>query len=153
MEGEGESAELWRVLAQTNTTPYVEVVERSYECSFRAFEVDHFKKPKVGPVMAIQVMKKYGCKEGQSLGRNAQGKMEIIEDLTINPGFGLGFKPTAKDHQILVNARKMRRAKRLGIPFGKEVRMEIPPLSQTSRSAGWVNREKSQYEQEEEAFN
>ncbi|OMO61851.1 hypothetical protein COLO4_33318 [Corchorus olitorius] len=76
------------IVAQTSATPYVEAAERSYECSFRAFEVDHFKKPQEGSVMAIQVMKKYGWKEGHGLGRNAQGKMKIIEDLTMNPGFG-----------------------------------------------------------------
>ncbi|OMO68998.1 hypothetical protein COLO4_29313 [Corchorus olitorius] len=42
------------IVAQTSATPYVEVAERSYECSFRAFEVDHFKKPQEGSVMAIQ---------------------------------------------------------------------------------------------------
>ncbi|OMO89000.1 hypothetical protein COLO4_19986 [Corchorus olitorius] len=41
----------------------------------------------------------------------------------MNPGFGLGFKPTVEDHQILADARKMRRVEGLG-----------------------------QYEQEEEAF-
>ncbi|OMP06000.1 hypothetical protein COLO4_08399 [Corchorus olitorius] len=138
------------IVAQTSTTPYVEAAERSYECSFWAFEIDHFKKPKEGSVMAIQVMKKCGWKEGQGLGKKAQGMIEIIQDLAINPGFGLGFKPTAEDYQIVANAKKMRRAKRLGIPFGKEVRMEIPPLSQTFKSAGWYNEEKSQQVQEEE---
>ncbi|OMO50172.1 reverse transcriptase [Corchorus capsularis] len=107
------------IVTQTSATPYVEAVERSYECSFRAFEVDHFKKPKEGTVMAVQVMKKYSWKEGQ-------------------------------DHQMLADARKMRRAERLGIPFRKEVKMEIPPLSQTFRSAGWVNGKKSQHEQDKE---
>ncbi|OMO57946.1 hypothetical protein CCACVL1_25645 [Corchorus capsularis] len=137
------------IVAQTNATPYIEAAERSYECSFWAFEVDHFKKPREGAVMAIQVMKKYGRKEGQGLGRSAQGRTRVVEDLPINPGFGLGFKPTAEDHQMLADARKMRRAERLGIPFGKEVKTEIPPLSKTFRSAGWVNREKNQQEKEE----
>ncbi|OMO65001.1 reverse transcriptase [Corchorus capsularis] len=78
--------------------------------------------------------------EGQSLGKDSQDKTEIVGDLTISPGFGLGFKPIAKDHQMLDDARKMMKAERL----------DILRLSQTFRSAGWVSGE-SQPGQKEEA--
>ncbi|OMP14177.1 hypothetical protein COLO4_00216 [Corchorus olitorius] len=86
----------------------------------------------------MQMMKKYGWAEGQGLGKNAQGMKEILLGAAQSLGFGLGFEATTEDHQILADNREMSKGERTGLPFDKETMMEIPPLSQTFRSVGWI---------------
>ncbi|OMO86108.1 hypothetical protein COLO4_21303 [Corchorus olitorius] len=121
-------------MAQTSVTPYEEAGEQLYECSPQAFETDYVKKPMEDTFKAMQVMKRYSWTEGQVLGKNAKGMKEILLGDAQSSGFGLGLEATAEDHQILEDNREMRKGERLGLPFDKETKMEIPPLSQTFKS-------------------
>ncbi|OMO54673.1 hypothetical protein COLO4_36361 [Corchorus olitorius] len=59
-------------------------------------------------------------------------------------GWTEGFEATTVDHQILADNREMSKGERTGLPFNKETKMEIPPLSQTFRSVGWPNEKRRQ---------
>ncbi|OMP08738.1 hypothetical protein COLO4_06166 [Corchorus olitorius] len=96
------------ILAQTSVALHEEAGEQSYKCSSRVLETDFVRKPKEDTFNAMQMMKKYGWAEGQGLGKNAQDN------------------------------REMSKGERTGLPFDKETKMEIPPLSQTFRSVGWI---------------
>ncbi|OMO55145.1 hypothetical protein COLO4_36173 [Corchorus olitorius] len=100
---------------------------------------DFVRLPKEDTFKAMQMMKRYGWAEGLGLGKNAQGMKEILLGETQSLGFGLGFEATTEDHQILADNREMSQAERTGLPFDKETKMEIPPLSQTFRFVGWLN--------------
>ncbi|OMO50139.1 hypothetical protein COLO4_38218 [Corchorus olitorius] len=126
------------ILAQTSVTPHEEAGEQSYECSSRVLKTDFVRKPKEDTFNAIQMMKKYGWAEGQGLGKNAQGMKEILLGDARSLGFGLGFEATTEDHQILADNREMSKGERTGLPFDKETKMEIPSLSLTFRSVGWI---------------
>ncbi|OMO63905.1 hypothetical protein COLO4_32177 [Corchorus olitorius] len=138
------------IMTQTNVGPYEEVGEQLYECSPRVLETDSVKKPKEDTFKAIQIMKRYGWAEGQGLGKNAQGMKEILLGDAQSSGFGLGFEATTEDHQVLADNREMRKGERPSLPFDKETKMDIPPLSQTFRSAGWVNEKRRQPVEEAE---
>ncbi|OMP05817.1 hypothetical protein COLO4_08532 [Corchorus olitorius] len=132
------------IMAQTSVAPHEEVGEQSYKCSPRILETNFVKKPKEDTFKAIQMMKRYGWTEGQGLGKNAQGMKEILLGDAQSSGFGLGFEATTEDHQILAANREMSKGERTGLPFDKETKMEIPPLSQTFRSVRWLNKKRRQ---------
>ncbi|OMO96485.1 hypothetical protein COLO4_15242, partial [Corchorus olitorius] len=124
------------IVAHTCATPYVEASEESYECAFRAFEVDEVLNPPGPSVMAVQIMKKQGWKKGQGLGRNAQGMREIPVDNKWSMGFGLGFEASAKDYEIMAEARRQRKADRMGKSTSEGGKIDARALYQNFRSSG-----------------
>ncbi|OMP06875.1 hypothetical protein COLO4_07830 [Corchorus olitorius] len=138
------------ILAQTSAAPHEEAGKQSYKCSSRVLEIDFVRNPKEDTFKAMQMMKKYGWAEGQGLGKNAQGMKEILLGDAQSLGFGLGFKATTEDHQILADNRDMSKGERTSLPFDKETKMEIPPLSQTFRSVGSLNEKIKQSVEETE---
>ncbi|OMO69036.1 hypothetical protein COLO4_29307 [Corchorus olitorius] len=111
---------------------------------------DFVKNAKEYTFKAMQMMKRYGWTESQGLGKNAHGMKEILLGDAQSLGFGLGFEDTIEDHQILVDNEEMSKDERTGLPFDKETKMEIPPLSQTFRSIGWLNERRRQSVEETE---
>ncbi|OMO52514.1 Aspartic peptidase [Corchorus capsularis] len=136
------------VVASTSGFSYVEPPEESYECSFRAFEVAQVipKSPTNYSIISIQIMKKNGWKEGRGLWRNLQGVTKIVTIPIHDSIFGLGYKPTTEDRAEVAKWMKQRRLARMGGEVD-EKRMEFPPLFQTFRSSGWVNKVAPQEEQ------
>ncbi|OMO71252.1 hypothetical protein COLO4_28335 [Corchorus olitorius] len=132
------------LVAHTCATPYVEAYEESYECAFRAFEVDEVLIPPGPSVMSVQMLKKQGWR------KYAQGMKEASADCKQNMGLGLGFEATAKDRKIVGEARKQRKAERMGKATTEGKKIDARALYQNFKPFGWDGEDKDQQGQEEE---
>jgi len=96
------------------------------------------QKPVDLVVQKKQIQEK-GWSNGKGLGRNLQGKCDLIDWPSQDNTFGLGFRPSWKEKQQMKEKKKNRRLARLegrNVEWG---RMEFPHINQSFVSAGWVH--------------
>ena len=80
-----------------------------------------------------------GARVGKGLGKKLQGMLWPIVVIQKKDRFELGYKPDRQERQRFVEEK---REKRIASFLGKEKengKMEIPPLSHTFRSTGFIN--------------
>ena len=90
-----------------------------------------------------------GAPVGKGLGKRLQGMLKLIAAIQKKDRFGVGFKPDRKERQRFMEEK---RQSRIASFLGKEkdsARMNIPPLSSSFLSAGFINPNMSQGSEEE----
>ena len=131
---------------------YVEADEKAIECSFRSLEFVNamyvkerakIPVPKLSKVthLGIKQVPDNGARAGRGMGKRLQGKLRPIAVIQKRDRFGVGYKPNKQERQRFL---KEKRQKRVASFLGKEaesMKKDIPPLSSSFLSAGFINPE------------
>ena len=86
---------------------------------------------------------------GKGLGKRLQGMLRPIDVIQKRDRFGLGYKPDKRERQRFLEEK---RQKRIAIFLEKErdnTKMDIPPLSSSFLSTGFINPDTIQGDKEE----
>ena len=152
------------IAATSSRAPYVEIDEKAMECSFRSLEFVNamyvgegakIPVPKLSEVThsGIRQVLGKGARVGKSLEKRLQGMLRPIAVIQKKDQFGLGYKPNKKERQRFM---KEKRHNRIVSFLGKEkdsARMNIPPLSSSFLSTGFINPDMIQGSEEEVMVN
>ena len=90
-----------------------------------------------------------GARAEKGLGKRLQGMLRAITVIQKKDRFGLGYKPNRQERQRFLEEK---RQKRVASFLGKEaesMKMDIPPLSSSFLSAGFINPEMIEGDEEE----
>ena len=147
--------------AALSGTPYVEIDEKVMECSFRSLEFVNAMyvgeraivlMPKLLGVThsSIRQVPSKRAQVGKGLGKRLQGMLKPIVVIQKKDRFGVEYKPDRKQRQRFMEEK---RQSKIASFLGKEkdsARMNIPPLSSSFLSAGFINPDMIQESEEEE---
>ena len=140
------------IAAVSLRAPYVEANEKTMECCFGSLEFANAMYVKEGariPVPKLSKVTHLGIRQvpskraraGKRLGKRLQGMLRPIAVIQKKDRFGLGYKPNRQERQRFLEEK---RQKRVASFLGKEaesMKMDIPPLSSSFLSAGFINLE------------
>ena len=140
--------------------PYVEIDEKAMECSFKSLEFVNamyvregakFFVPKLSKVThsGIRQVLGKGAQVGKGLGKRLQGMLRPIAGTQKKDRFGLRYKPNGRERQRFIEEK---RQNRIASFLGKEnesAKMNIPSLSSSFLSAGFINPDMTQDNEEE----
>ena len=146
------AAEEDMIAAASSGAPYVEADKKVMECSFRSLEfvnAMYMKEKAKVPMPKLSKVTHLGMKQVPSkraraekrLGKRLQGMLWPIAIIQKRDRFGVGYKPNRQERQRFLEEK---RQKRVASFFGKEVeniKMDIPPLSSSFLSVGFINLE------------
>ena len=121
---------------------------KALETSFQALEIANTTyvregSPTIKPqppgaaMMVAKVMLENGFRNGYGLGRNGQGPISPPQLIENKDRFGLGYKPSKENKQMVVEEKKERRLARLENRDQKIRGVPICDLSQSFQSAGF----------------
>ena len=158
------SAEEDMIVATSSGMSYVEIDEKAMECSFRSLEFVNAMYVKEGAKIPVPKLSEVthsgirqvpgkGARVGKGLGKKIQGMLKPIVIIQKKDRFGVGYKPDRKERQRFM---KEKRQSRIASFLGKEkdsARMNIPPLSSSFLSAGFINPDMIQGSEEEVMVN
>ena len=140
------------IVVALSKAPYVEADEKAMECSFKSLEFVNamyvkeeakIPMPKLSKVthLGIRQVPSKGARVGKGLGKRLQGMLRLITVIQKKDRFGLGYKPDRRERQRFLEEK---RQKRVVSFLGKEteiMKMDIPPLSSSFLSVGFINLE------------
>ena len=138
------------IAVTSSEAPYVEIDEKAMECSFRSLEFINTMYVGEGakvPVLKLSEVTHSGIRQvpgkgarvEKGLGKRLQGMLKPIAAIQKRDRFGVGFKPDRKERQRFMEEK---RQSRIASFLGKErdsARMNIPPLSSSFLSTGFIN--------------
>ena len=138
------------IATTSSVTPYVEIDEKVMECSFRSLEfvtamyVKEGAKipvPKLSEVThsSIRQVPGKGARVEKGLGKRLQGMLKLIATIQKKDRFGLGYKPDRKERQRFMEEKRQSRIANFLKKEKDSARMNIPPLSSSFLSAGFIN--------------
>ena len=130
------------------------------ECSFRSLkfvnamyvrEGAKVPVPKLSEVThsGIRQVPGKGAQVGKGLGKRLQGMLKPITVIQKKDRFGLGYKPDRRERQRFIEEK---RQNRIASFLGKEnesAKINIPPLSSSFLSTGFINPDMTQGNEEE----
>ena len=146
------AAEEDMIIAASSGAPYVEADEKAMECSFRSLEFVNtmyvkeeakIPMPKLFKVthLGIKQVPGKGARAEKGLGNRLQGMLRPITMIQKKDRFGVGYKPNRQERQRFIEEkRKKRVVSFLGTKAGN-MKMDIPPLSSSFLSVGFINLE------------
>ena len=138
------------IAATSSRAPYVEADEKAMECSFRSLEFVNamyvkegakIPMPKLSKVthLGIKQVPGKGARVKKRLGKRLQGMLRPIVVIQKKDRYGLGYKTNRQERQRFLEEK---RQKGVASFLGKEaesMKMDIPPLSFSFLSAGFIN--------------
>ena len=147
------------IAAISSRAPYVEADEKAMECFFISLEFVNamyvkegakIPMPKLSKVthLGIRQVPGKGARVEKGLGKRLQGMLRPIAVIQKKDRFRLGYKPNRRERQRFLEEK---RQKRVASFLGKEaesMKMDIPPLSSSFLSAGFINLETIQGNEE-----
>ena len=148
------------IAAASSGAPYVEANEKAMKCSFRSLEFVNamyvkerakVPMPKLSKVthLGIKRVSDKGARVEKRLGKRLQGMLRSITIIQKKDRFGVGYKPNRQERQRFIEEK---RQKRVASFLGKEtesMKMDIPPLSSSFLSTGFINPEMIEGDEEE----
>ena len=138
------------IAVASSGAPYVEANEKAMECSFRSLEFVNAIYVKEGAKLPMpKLSKDKGARAGKGLDKRLQGMLRPIIVIQKKDRFGVGYKPNRQARQRFLEEK---RQKRVASFLGKEaesMKIDIPPLSSSFLSAGFINPEMIQGDDEE----
>ena len=140
------------IATTSSRVPYGETDEKARECSFRSLkfvnamyvgEGTKVPVPKLFEIThsGIKQVPGKGPRARKGLGRRLQGMQKPIAIIQKRDRFGLGDKPDRRGRQRFFEKKKEKRIASFLKKEKESAKMEIPPLSHTFLSAGFVNSE------------
>ena len=148
------------IATTSSRVPYVKADEKAMECAFRSLEFVNAMYVGEGAKVPVpklsenthsgirQVLGK-GARVEKGLGKRLQGMLRPITVIQKRDRFGLGYKLDRQGRQRFVEEKS---EKRIASFLGKEresAKMDIPPLSSSFLSTGFINPEMIQGNEEE----
>ena len=148
------------IAATSSTTPYIEADEKALECSFKSLEFVNamyvgeglkVPVPKLSNTTHVRIKKLPDKKArvGKGLGKRLQGMLRPIAVIQKRDRFGLGYKPDRRERQRFLKEKRQKRIASFLRKEGESVKMDIPPLSSSFLSAGFINPETIQDNEKE----
>ena len=148
------------IVATSSRAPYVEANKKAMECSFRSLEFVNamyvkegakIPMPKLSKVthLGIKQVPDRGARAGKGLGKRLQGMLRLIIVIQKKDRFGLGYKPNRQERQRFIEEKRQKRVASLLEKEVESMKMDIPPLSSSFLSAGFINPKMIQVDEEE----
>ena len=146
--------------AASSGASYVEADEKAMECSFRSLkfvnavyvkEGAKIPMPKLSKVthLGIKQVPGKGARVGKGLGKRLQGILRPIIMIQKKDRFGLGYKPNRQERQRFLEKKRQKRVASFLGKKAESMKMDIPPLSSSFLSAGFINPKMIQDDDEE----
>ena len=144
------AAEEDMIAATSSGAPYVEVDEKALECSFRSLEFVNAMYVREGAKVPVprlsenthsgvrQVPGK-GAQVGKGLGKSLQGILRPIMMIQKKDRFGVGYKPKWHERQRFLEEKRQKKITSLLEKDGDSPKLDIPLLSSSFLSAGFIN--------------
>ena len=131
---------------------YVEADEKAMECSFRSLEFVNamyvkegakIPVPKLSKVthLGVKQMAGKGARAGKGLGKRLQGMLRLIIVIQKKDRFRVGYKPSRQERQRFIEENRQKRVASFLEKEAENMKMDIPPLSSSFLSAGFINPE------------
>ena len=140
--------------------PYVKANEKVMECSFRSLEFVNamyvkekgkIPMPKLSKVthLGIRQVPDKEAQAGKGLGKRLQGMLRSIIVIQKKDRFGVGYKPNRQERQRVIEEKRQKRVASFLGKKAESMKMDIPPLSSSFLSAGFINPKMIQDDDEE----
>ena len=140
--------------------PYVEADEKAMECSFRPLEFVNAMYVKEGAKIPMQKLSKVthlgikqvpgrGARAEKGLGKRLQGMLRPIAVIQKRDRFGVGYKPDRQERQRFLEEKIQKRVASFLKKEAESMKIDIPPLSSSFLSAGFINPDTIQGGEEE----
>ena len=138
------------IAATSSGAPYVEADEKALECLFRSLEFVNAMYVGEGAKVPVprlsentysgvrQVPGK-GARAGKGLGKRLQGMLRPIMMIQKKERFGVGYKRKWHERQRFLEEKRQKRIASFLRKDGDSPKLDIPPLSFSFLSAGFIN--------------
>ena len=138
------------IAATSSGAPYVKADEKALECSFRSLEFVNTMYVGEGakvPVLRLSENTHLGVRQVPSKGARArkglrkrlQGMLRPITVIQKKDRFGVGYRPSRQEKQRFIEEKRQKRIASFLGKDGDSPKLDIPPLSSSFLSAGFIN--------------